>query len=53
MDTGSQYPRQLAASWMLPYLATINNLSTPVEKTPDKTMKITYTLRMVDEGAGV
>jgi hypothetical protein len=27
-----------------PYLATINNLSTPVIKTADKTMKITYTL---------
>lgn len=28
-----------------PYLATINNLETPIEKTPDKTMKITYILR--------
>ena len=28
-----------------PYLATINNLQTPVEKTADKTMKITYILR--------
>lgn len=28
-----------------PYLATINNLPTPVEKTADKTMKITYILR--------
>lgn len=27
------------------YLATINNLDTPVQKTADKTMKITYTLR--------
>lgn len=27
------------------YLATINDLDTPVEKTADKTMKITYTLR--------
>lgn len=27
------------------YLATINDLSTPVTKTADKTMKITYTLR--------
>jgi hypothetical protein len=27
------------------YLATINNLPTPVEKTADKTMKITYILR--------
>lgn len=26
------------------YLATINDLSEPVQKTPDKTMKITYTL---------
>lgn len=30
---------------MTPYLATINNLSTPVQKTADKTMKITYILR--------
>ena len=27
------------------YLGTINDLESPVEKTPDKTMKITYTLR--------
>ena len=27
------------------YLGTINDLDAPVEKTPDKTMKITYTLR--------
>lgn len=27
-----------------PYLATINNLDTPVIKTADKTMKITYTI---------
>lgn len=32
-------------SLMTPYLATINNLATPVEKTADKTMKITYILR--------
>lgn len=35
-------------AWLLlnsPYLATINNLPTPVEKTADKTMKITYILR--------
>jgi hypothetical protein len=29
------------------YLATINNLSRPVEKTSDKTMKITYTIQEV------
>ena len=28
-----------------PYLATINNLQSPVIKTADKTMKITYTVR--------
>lgn len=27
------------------YLATINNLNTPVLKTADKTMKVTYTLQ--------
>ena len=30
---------------MTPYLATINNLDTPVNKTADKTMKISYVLR--------
>jgi hypothetical protein len=29
---------------VMPFLATINNLDSPVEKTADKTMKITYTL---------
>lgn len=29
------------------YLATINNLSLPIEKTSDKTMKITYTIQEV------
>ena len=29
---------------LMPYLATINNLSSAVVKTTDKTMKITYTL---------
>ena len=29
------------------YLATINNLPEPIEKTQDKTMKITYTLREI------
>lgn len=29
---------------IMPYLATVNNLDTAVEKTADKTMKITYTL---------
>jgi hypothetical protein len=28
---------------------TINNLETPIEKTSDKTMKITYILTEVDE----
>lgn len=31
------------------YLATINNLETPVVKTSDKTMKITYTLTEIQE----
>ena len=33
-----------SAMQMTPYLATINNLSSAVVKTTDKTMKITYTL---------
>ena len=32
-----------------PYLATINNLGTPVIKTADKTMKITYTITEIEE----
>lgn len=35
----------LSVYLMTPYLATINNLPTPVQKTADKTMKITYILR--------
>ena len=31
------------------YLATINNLESPIEKTDDKTMKITYILTEVDD----
>ena len=32
--------------WFNPnYLATINNLARPIEKTSDKTMKITYTIQ--------
>lgn len=31
------------------YLVTINNLSTPVTKTADKTMKVTYVIQEVDE----
>lgn len=39
------YGNEYHISWMLmPYLATINNLSSAVVKTTDKTMKITYTL---------
>lgn len=34
------------------YLATINNLSEPVVKTSDLTMKITYTLTCTEEGDG-
>ena len=34
---------------MKAYLATINNLETPIEKTNDKTMKITYILAEVED----
>ena len=40
---GSSVRRQVYL--MTPYLATINNLEKPVEKTADKTMKITYIIR--------
>ncbi|MBQ8237376.1 MAG: hypothetical protein IJZ39_04445 [Oscillospiraceae bacterium] len=41
-DTAS---RTATLALLTPYLATINNLETPVTKTADKTMKITYILR--------
>lgn len=37
--------RQTAVHLVQSYLATINNLSKPVQKTADKTMKITYIIR--------
>ena len=40
-STSSRYNYYRA---MCMYLATINNLETPVVKTSDKTMKITYTI---------
>lgn len=40
------YPQKLSSMNILGnYLATINNLNKPVQKTADKTMKITYILR--------
>lgn len=43
--TGSEKNNLQKSYWLLtPYMATINNLSNPVVKTADKTMKITYFL---------
>lgn len=47
-DTATNNP-YFSFSLMTPYLATINNLENPIEKTEDKTMKITYILTEVDE----
>lgn len=41
----SNFPATIILAIVAPYLATINNLPTPVQKTADKTMKITYILR--------
>ena len=43
----ADYGNWSTAGWymMCNYLATINNLDTPVTKTADKTMKITYILQ--------
>ena len=42
---GGSYGNEYRTMYLLtPYLATINNLSSAVAKTVDKTMKITYTL---------
>lgn len=42
--SGSYYSNITALMLESPYLATINNIPSPVEKTADKTMKITYIL---------
>lgn len=39
------FRRWYITTFLANYLATINNLETPVQKTADKTMKITYILR--------
>ena len=42
---GGGYGSEYRTVYLLtPYRASINNLSSPVEKTAEKTMKITYTL---------
>lgn len=42
---GGSYGKEYRAAYLLtPYLASINNLSSAVVKTVDKTMKLTYTL---------
>lgn len=42
---GGNYGTDLQTTWLLmPYLASINNLSQAIVKNADKTMKITYTL---------
>lgn len=45
LQYGGAYSNSYRTVYLLtPYLASINNLSTPVIKTTEKTMKITYTL---------
>lgn len=47
---GGSYGKEYRTAYLLtPYLATINNLSSAVVKTVDKTMKITYTLTEMGE----
>lgn len=42
---GGSYGKEYRTMYMLtPYLASVNNLSSAIVKTVDKTMKITYTL---------
>lgn len=45
MYTNASHNAQVVLALVAPYLATINNLPNPVQKTADKTMKITYILR--------
>lgn len=47
---GGSYGKEYRTAYLLtPYLAIINNLSSAVVKTVDKTMKITYTLTETEE----
>ena len=47
---GADYSKTYRTMFLYtPYLATINNLSSSINKTPDTTMKITYTLREVTD----
>ncbi len=49
---GGNYGTDCHTTWLLmPYLATINNLSAAVIKNADKTMKITYTLTEQEESS--
>ena len=53
-NNNTSYPNKESLSmYIIPLysqkLMTINNLETPIEKTSDKTMKITYILTEVDE----
>lgn len=48
MYNGSEYSLYRELYLYTPYLATINNLGTPVIKTADKTMKVTYTITESD-----
>ncbi len=49
---GGNYGTDCHTTWLLmPYLATVNNLSAAVIKNADKTMKITYTLTEQEESS--
>ena len=52
-NTNTSHNREIVDVYFIPLrsqkLMTINNLETPIEKTSDKTMKITYILTEVDE----
>lgn len=45
----SSYILEINRTINLCYLATINNLDTPITKTPDQAMKITYTITEVED----
>ena len=48
-NNNNVYTMVVSGTLLRPYLATIANLSSPVTKTADKTMKITYTLTLVED----
>lgn len=48
--TYGSYDSRMLVGLILPYLATINNLATPIQKTASQSMKVIYTFTDIEEG---